>query len=106
MIGFLKRHALLIIKIKDETASADKSAAKELLQKLAKIIEVGGCTPDEHSQAVESGRFMKEMYFTTGRKMKSFTFFAFLFLEDNGNLGVYSRQTFRNRIKLQKLQEK
>ena len=45
MTSFLKRHALHNIKIKGETAFADELVAKEIPQKLGKIIEDGGYRP-------------------------------------------------------------
>ena len=45
MTVFLKRYALH--NIKTETASADESEANKFLQKLAKIIEDGGYSPDQ-----------------------------------------------------------
>nr|XP_022910254.1 tigger transposable element-derived protein 1-like [Onthophagus taurus] len=61
MNGFLQRHALHNIKIKDEIASADDVAAKEFPAKLAKIIEKGGYTPDQVWNADETGLFWKRM---------------------------------------------
>lgn len=61
MTGFLKRHALHNIKIKGETASADELAAKEFPQKLLKIVEEGGYTPDQVWNADETGLFWKKM---------------------------------------------
>ncbi|GIY39129.1 hypothetical protein CDAR_413391 [Caerostris darwini] len=54
MTGFLKRHAYRNIEIKDEITSANESASKELPQKLAKIIEVGGYIPDQVRNVDES----------------------------------------------------
>lgn len=61
MTGFLKRHALHNIKIKGETASADTLAAEEFPQKLRKIIEDGGYTPDQVWNVDETGLFWKRM---------------------------------------------
>ncbi|XP_054745872.1 tigger transposable element-derived protein 1-like [Anastrepha obliqua] len=61
MTGFLKRHALHNVKIKGETASADELAAKKFPEKLRKIIEDGGYTPDQVWNVDESGLFWKKM---------------------------------------------
>ncbi|XP_053969040.1 tigger transposable element-derived protein 1-like [Anastrepha ludens] len=60
MTGFLKRHALHNVKIKGETASADELAAKKFPEKLRKIIEDGGYTPDQVWNVDESGLFWKK----------------------------------------------
>ncbi|XP_054746093.1 tigger transposable element-derived protein 1-like [Anastrepha obliqua] len=61
MTGFFKRHALHNVKIKGETASADELAAKKFPEKLRKIIEDGGYTPDQVWNVDESGLFWKKM---------------------------------------------
>jgi hypothetical protein len=58
--GFLKRHAFHNLKIKGEVASADEKAAKSYPEKLARIIELGGYTPDQIFNADETGLFWKK----------------------------------------------
>ncbi|XP_066248164.1 putative CENPB DNA-binding domain-containing protein 1 [Euwallacea similis] len=47
LAGFLRRHALHNVKIQDEAASADETAAKNYCQVLAKIIDDSGYCPDQ-----------------------------------------------------------
>ncbi|XP_066261172.1 tigger transposable element-derived protein 1-like [Euwallacea similis] len=58
---FLRRHALHNVKIQGEAASADKTAAKNYCQVLAKIIDGSGYCPDQVFDADETGLFWKKM---------------------------------------------
>ncbi|XP_071057028.1 zinc finger BED domain-containing protein 5-like [Onthophagus taurus] len=59
--GFIKRHASHNVKIKGEVASADENVAKTFPDKLAKIVEEGGYTPEQIFNADEPGLFWKKM---------------------------------------------
>nr|XP_022902385.1 tigger transposable element-derived protein 1-like [Onthophagus taurus] len=61
LTGFIKRHAFHNVKIKGEVASADENAAKTFPDKLAKIVEEGGHTPEQIFNADETGLFWKKM---------------------------------------------
>lgn len=61
LTGFIKRHSFHNVKIKGEVASADENAAKSYPEKLLKIIEDNGYTPDQIFNADETGLFWKKM---------------------------------------------
>ncbi|XP_043494104.1 tigger transposable element-derived protein 1-like [Polistes fuscatus] len=58
---FLKRYGLHNVKIQDEAASADETAAMNYREVLAKIIDDGGYCPDQVFNADETGLFWKKM---------------------------------------------
>ncbi|GFY09330.1 tigger transposable element-derived protein 1 [Trichonephila clavipes] len=61
LTGFLKRNALLNIKITGESATADEGAAKIFPEELVKIIEDGDYSTDQVFNADETGLYWKKL---------------------------------------------